>query len=176
MAIYCSGSSFTIIFGGFLVRVCGDLEANGLLHWTYSKKNGVQEAATTIWCGVFQDLDSDWIFKFLPHQLDEMCLFLDNVEYLAGHNFADFDIPLMEKLLGYTFEGEVFDTFIVSQLTNPDRAGGHGLDPWGKRFGIPKPVHEDWTKFSGAMLHRCEEDVKINVKVYHTLLKELGYA
>ena len=40
-------------------------------------------------------------------------------------------------------------------------------------FGVPKPKHEDWSKFSPEMLHRCREDVKINVLVYEALLKEL---
>ena len=70
------------------------------------------------------------------------------------------------------------DTFILSSLFNPDRpkppgcSGSHGLEAWGVRFGVPKPKHEDWTNFSEDMLHRCREDVKINVLTYRYLYEK----
>jgi len=144
------------------MRCTGDLEANGFL-----------EDATTIWCGVFKDLDTLEVHSFEPDQLSDMCTFLDSVEFLAIHNGIAYDIPLLESILDYTFKGEVFDTYIVSQMTEPDRVGGHGLAPWGEKFGVPKPKHEDWTQFSPEMLHRCEQDVEINYLVYKQLMREL---
>ena len=158
-----------------MLRVVGDLEANGLLQIKWNKKGEVDSLpATKIWCGVFKDLDTLEVYKFLPDQLEEMCNFLDAVTYFAIHNGADYDIPLLKSILDYTYTGELFDTFIVSQLTCPDRIGGHGLEAWGERFGVPKPKHEDWSKFSPEMMYRCEQDVEINYLTYLQLLKELG--
>jgi len=154
------------------MRVVGDLEANGLLQWSHDKG----DPADTIWCGVFKDLDTQAVTAFLPHEMEEMIAFLSRIEFLAGHNFVDYDVPLMKKILNFYFQGELFDTFIVSQLCDPDRPGGHGLAAWGERFGIPKPEHEDWSQFSPEMLYRCEQDVEINYRVYLQLLKELGDA
>jgi hypothetical protein len=103
----------------------------------------------------------------------EMCEFLDGVEFLAIHNGLDYDIPLMESILDYSYQGEVWDTYIISQLLNPDRPVGHGLAAWGEKFGVPKPVHEDWSKFTPEMMYRCEQDTEINHLVYKQLLKEM---
>lgn len=157
------------------MRCVGDLEADGLLQAKKNKKGEILSLpATVIWCGVFTNIDTGKTHEFGPDELDAMCLFLDEVDELVGHNFVDYDIPLMESILDYKFFGKIFDTLIVSQMTCPDRVGGHGLDNWGRVFGVPKPKHEDWSKFSPEMLHRCKEDVKINVLVYEALLKELN--
>lgn len=145
------------------MRVVGDLEADGLL-----------PTATVIWCGVFKDLDTGQKYHFYPDQMSDMVLFLEGVDYLVGHNFIDFDLPLMQSILDYTYTQEVFDSFIVSQMTKPDRLGGHGLGPWGERFGVPKPKHEDWSRFSDEMMHRCDVDTEINHLVYKQLIKELN--
>ncbi len=151
------------------MRCIGDLEANGLLrHKDHSPP------ADTIWCGVFKDIDTKAVTIFRIHEMIEMEEFLDEVDFLVMHNGADYDIPLMESILEYKYQGELFDSFIVSQLTCPDRVGGHGLENFGKIFGRPKPPHEDWSKFSPEMLYRCQEDVEINYLTYLLLLEELG--
>ena len=145
------------------MRVVGDLEADGLL-----------PTASIIWCGVFKDLDTGAKTFFYPDEMNELCWFLDKVDYLVMHNGIDYDLPLMESILDYKYKGEFFDSFIVSQMTQPDRLGGHGLGPWGERFGVPKPIHEDWSQFSDEMMHRCSTDVEINYLTYLQLIKELN--
>ncbi len=146
------------------MRLVGDLEADGFL-----------PDATKIWCGVFKDIDGTdgLLYYFRPDEMKEMCELLDECEFLVMHNGIDYDLPLMERILDYTYKGEFFDSYIVSQMTYPDRPGGHGLGPWGGRFGKPKPVHEEWHVFSPEMLYRCEQDVEINYLVYKQLIKEL---
>ena len=57
----------------------------------------------------------------------------------------------------------------MSKLFNPERPE-HSLESYGKQFGRNKPVHEDWSVFSEAMLHRCSEDVEINYITYKHLV------
>ena len=64
------------------------------------------------------------------------------------------------------------DTMLLSQLLQPDRAGGHSLEAAGERDGRSKPEHEDWSRFSPEMLHRCSEDVEINHLLYNELQEE----
>jgi len=152
-----------------------DLEANGLNEW----KNG-NPPADKIWCGVFTDNSNGDTFSFSPDNLvgiepqEAIEKFLDTqVDKLVGHNFIAYDMELLKRLSGYEFKGEVEDTYILSQISCPDRVGGHGLDNFGKLLGIPKPVNEDWSKFTKHMLHRCREDVKINREALKKIREEM---
>lgn len=150
-------------------QVVGDIEANGLLN-----------TVTKIWCGVFKDINTSEVFKFEPHQMKEMCAFLRGCSVVIGHNFIDYDIPAMKKVLGFEFDADVIiiDTFILSQMLSPDRKkhprtakkkGAHSLENFGNIFRRYKPEHEDWSKFSPEMLHRCSEDVEINFLTFNML-------
>lgn len=98
--------------------------------------------------------------------------FLRTATCLAGHNIIDYDFRVFAKLYNWWYNGRVLDTLLLSQFLRPDRYGGHSIEAWGERFKHKKPEHSDWSRLSPEMLHRCAEDVAINVKVYHTLLKE----
>ena len=148
----------------------GDLEANGLL-----------EEATKVWCGVFKDKNTGEVFKFRPHQINEMLSFLDTADVLVFHNGTFFDFPLLEKLYGWTFKGKKVDTLVLSRLLKPKRMSPpncpnkeapHSIEAWGYRVGRGKPEHEDWSQFSEEMLYRCTEDVEILALVYDALMKE----
>lgn len=157
------------------MRICiGDLEADGLL-----------DTATTIWCGVFKDINTNEVFKFSPIEDDKylrkMCAFLDTVDVLIMHNGISYDWPLLNKLLGYEYKGRKVDTLIMSRLHQPNRlppfgytgkGGPNSVEAWGYRLGRWKPEHEDWSQFSVEMLHRCYEDVEIQHLIYKELLKE----
>lgn len=153
------------------MRVCvGDLESNGFLN-----------VADRIWCGVFKDIKTNEIWQFRPNQMDEMVEFLDTVDVLIMHNGIGFDWPLLEKILGYEYEGIRIDTYRMSQMQNPKRkipfgyqgkGGTHSIECWGYRLHRWKPYHEDWTMFSEDMLFRCTEDVEILHLVYNELVQE----
>ena len=90
-------------------------------------------------------------------------LFSKRDTIFVGHNIIRFDIPqVCEKFLGFK-PRYIFDTMVASWYLEPDRKI-HGLDSYGKEFGIEKPKIDDWV--SGTYedyKHRCQEDVKINV-------------
>ncbi len=149
----------------------GDLEADGLL-----------DDATRVWCGVFKHLPSGEIRKFGPDEIESKMLpFLDTVDTLCMHNGIGYDWPLLEKLYGYEYKGNKVDTLIMSRLLSPNRlrpfgmsgkGGPHSVEAWGYRLGRGKPEHEDWSKFSPEMLHRCTEDVEIQERIYNELCTE----
>lgn len=94
----------------------------------------------------------------------------------VGHNIINWDIPAaVERILGVTIKGICIDTLYLSWYLYPDM-NKHGLESWGEYFGIPKPKIADWYNLTTEeYIHRCEEDVKINmmlwVKQYKYLLK-----
>jgi hypothetical protein len=132
---------------------------------------------------VLTDIDTGEVFKFYPASphgyVDEMLKFLDECKTLIFHNGLGFDFPLLTKLFGYEFKGQIVDTLIMSRLLFPKRTapkgckgGPHSVESWGMTFGHHKPEHEDWSKFTDEMLHRCSEDVVIQKMIYDTLMTE----
>lgn len=138
--------------------------------------NGFYEEADTIWCIVTKELDdghvrthrSDW-----AGSIECGIKMLEQAELLICHNEIDYDLRLIKKLYP-TFKPNslILDTYLLSQLLQPDRAGGHSLQSYGERFGRAKPEHEDWSRFTQEMLHRCAEDVEINHLTYTYLMDE----
>jgi len=104
---------------------------------------------------------------------DEMRSFFLNADRLIGHNIVRYDIPLVEKLLGVKVKADLVDTLVLSWYLNFNRVR-HGLAQYGDEYGVPKPVVDDWENLSVAeYTHRCEEDVKINLKLWQQLNKKL---
>ena len=170
------------------------------------ESNGLLSEATKIWCMVIQDVATgkqiEVVFDNTPtttpkqaerqrkNNCNQTALALSGIfnqtTEIIGHNIIDYDLPLLEKLFGYTPNDtvQITDTLILSRLGNPDRlrpsqmardgvkAGPHSLAAWGYRVGVGKPEHEDWSTFSDDMLHRCREDVRINAKILPLLLTE----
>ena len=130
-----------------------DVEADGLL-----------EHATRIHCLCYYDLSTN-DSSFL-HSYESIIEFLEKADVLIGHNIQRYDIPLLEKLLGIKIKATLVDTLALSWYLEPDLVV-HGLEEWGDKFGIPKPVINDWNNLSiDDYIHRCTEDVKINTKLW----------
>lgn len=106
--------------------------------------------------------------------LQEGLVYLDTFDYICGHNIIGFDLPALVKLCNWTPKTQILDTFILSQLLYANEAQTHGLDEWGKKLGVLKPKHTEWSIFNEDMLHRCTEDVKINTKLLQKCLEELN--
>ncbi len=144
--------------------IIADIESDGLL-----------DTATKIHCAVFYNVEKGIWKEFTPDNIGELPSFLDKCSQLSFHNGVCFDIPLLEKVAHKQYMGVVYDTLFASRILWPDLEGKnpHSVDSWGKRFGIEKPKHEDWSKFSPEMLHRCKEDVKIQAEIYKRIQERL---
>ena len=174
-----------------------DTEANGLLERNRNKDGTWAPAATKVWmfCAYIQHLKQIFIWinddhyeesvqycedhadivKYFP--LSKLPKHMERCDKMIGHNFLKYDEPLWRNVLGIDFDWtKIWDSLLASQLLQPDRLGGNGLANWGRIFGIPKPEHDDWENFSLPMIHRVVEDVKINVKMYEEVQKELMVA
>ena len=103
------------------------------------------------------------------HDYDEMRYVLLNSETLVGHNIIRFDIPAVEKLLGIKVNARLIDTLALSWYINHTRMK-HGLEGYGEEYGVPKPVIKDWNTLTPQeYAHRCDEDVRINVRLLRDL-------
>lgn len=162
------------------MRLVFDIEADGL-----------RDDATQVWCLCFADIgpphtpyDDYRTYKFPPEDVVEWGLgALTEADELIGHNIIDYDLPLLERLYGWTPSPQtrIVDTLIHSRLLRSDRplpsgcpgsTPPHSLKAWGYRVGRGKLEHDDWTRYTPAMLKRCEEDVKITCLVRERLVQE----
>ena len=103
------------------------------------------------------------------HDYDEMREFFTTRKALVGHNHVRFDIPAVEKVLGIEVKARLIDTLALSWYLHHDRMK-HGLEGYGEDYGVPKPVIKDWNTLTlEEYAHRCDEDVKINVRLWRDL-------
>jgi len=103
------------------------------------------------------------------HDYDEMREFFATRKTIAGHNIVRFDAPAVEMILGIKIEARMVDTLALSWYINHTRMK-HGLEGYGEEYGVPKPVIEDWNSLTPEeYAHRCDEDVKINVRLLRDL-------
>lgn len=129
-----------------------------------TESDGLLDEATKLHCLCVHDLTSGRDYSLVDY--DAIRKFLLEVDVLIAHNCIRFDIPLLEKLLDIKITATIVDTLILSWYLEPDRLQ-HGLEYWGDEFGIPKPYIADWNNLSvDDYVHRCEEDVKINTKLW----------
>lgn len=148
-------------------RLIFDIESDGLI-----------ENATKIHCLCWHDIDSKESGKITTYD-GMMDLLYCNLDLtLIGHNIIRYDIPMLEKFLGADLSNvRQVDTLALSWYLYPKRLI-HGLEGWGKDFGIEKPPIEIWIddgtpEFTDKMLHRCSEDVKINTKLFELEIEYL---
>lgn len=147
--------------------------------------------ASKIWCLVTQDIDTKEI-KVWKEATDELKEYLNKAEIIVGHNFLQFDAPILNRLWNTKIRlSQVFDTLILSRLLNPVIENGHSLDSWGERLGLNKIDYSaiwSWmtnivlTKdnrhlpfdepVESLLLHYCKRDVELTGKLYEHLRQE----
>ena len=135
-----------------------DIEADDLL-----------PGVTKIHCLSYTD-DGKNVYTIFDY--DKMRTFFLSSQFLAGHNIIRYDIRAVYKILGVKPIAKLYDTLAMSWVFEPNRPK-HGLASWGEDFGVPKPEVDDWKNLTPEQYqHRCEEDVKINWKLWQALLKK----
>ena len=125
-----------------------------------------------IWCLVAQDVETGEVFVMRTQlYLDKL---IGKYDRIIGHNIISFDAPQIEKIWGIKIPHEkLMDTLILSQISRPDRDGGHSLGSWGARLKFPKGDFNDWSGYSAEMLTYCKQDVAVTVRLYNHLRHEL---
>jgi DNA polymerase I len=159
-----------------------DLESDNLL-----------EEVTQIWCHVFRDVHTDEVHTFDPTQTQEALEFMDNAKTLIGHNIISYDLPVVKKLHGYTFKGNIVDTLVYSRTIWPDvkeidfklhakgllpqkLIGSHSLKAWGYRLGELKGDFnngsESFAAYTPEMLDYCIQDTTVTGKLHRKITEK----
>jgi len=129
-----------------------DIETDGLL-----------DSLTRLHCLVAHTYeDNQLLGETVVTSTWELANFLSGQALLVGHNVKRYDFPAIEKLTGYKHKGAVIDTLALSWYLYPNEAE-HGLEVWGERVGVAKPVITDWENLdTDDYINRCRTDVVIN--------------
>lgn len=129
--------------------------------------------ANRIWVICSKDLDTGETMTFLnvTHIKEERQRFEDyckTIDRFIMHNGLGFDGPVINRLMGQVVVDltKIIDTLVVSRMVDYDIEGGHSLDAWGKRLGLYKGKHTDWSQLSQEMIDYCALDVDVTCKLY----------
>lgn len=146
-----------------------------------TESDALAKDATKLWCisSIDYEDEEDAITLFDPTRIHDGLSHLHQCDVLVCHNLIGHDLPLLKKLYGWEPLSHqiVLDTLVFSRTLYPKRPkpinysgkSTHSIEAWGYRLGRGKPEHEDWSKYTPEMGHRCKEDVIIN----RMILKEL---
>lgn len=103
----------------------------------------------------------------------ELANFLSTQDVLVGHNVKRYDFPAIKKLTGYEHKGQIIDTLALSWYLYPNESE-HGLEVWGEKVGVAKPVIKDWQNLDiEDYINRCRTDVIINSIIFGNFVSYL---
>lgn len=149
---------------------CVDCEANSL-------------QPTQFWCGVAVNLgtNKELIFDTEAMYDGRFKRFIeDRSTIIVGQNFISYDSYwLRQNKIADVPIDRIVDSLTLAYLYHPHLPGGHSLEAYGERFGLPKLGYEDWSHYSDEMLQRCRRDVQINILMYKGLVErmnKIGYS
>jgi len=144
---------------------CSDIEGDGLL-----------DDITKVWCASFTELDNQMKTVRSFNRTDQESIskmFTNEDNILVMHNGVAFDKPAIEKIYNVKVKAEIVDTLYLSWYLYP-KTVKHGLAVWGEELGIAKPEIDDWENLTlEEYVHRCEEDVRIQVALWRQIWKHL---
>jgi DNA polymerase-1 len=145
------------------LKIICDIETNGL------------EGCTELWVIGCKDIETGTVHSFRRPTQDpsSFLTFAKGVTCWIGHNFLQFDAPVLERFLPSLSinRADCLDTLVISRLVDYGLEGGHSLEAWGQRLGCPKGKHTDWANFSEEMVQYNQQDLEVNFKVYQHFLR-----
>lgn len=152
------------------------MEDNGVYVFDIEADNLLDDI-TKIHCLSFTDASTLEVKSYTDRE-DIIKFFTDNPnKTLIGHKIYEYDIPAIEKVYGVKVTyANIVDTLSLSHYIHSSKPTSykHGLESYGERFGVPKPKISDWENLTiEEYVHRCEEDVKINFKLWQEQQKQL---
>jgi DNA polymerase-1 len=147
--------------------VVSDIETNGL------------EDSSKLWLCGGKDLSTGEVYKFEnchedPLAKAEAIAWYESADLIVGHNFIQFDAPMLNKLLKPRLidPKKVIDTLIVSRLVDYDIATPkgakypHSLQAWGIRLNKHKGDFHEFDKFSDEMVEYWYGDIEVTHNLY----------
>lgn len=164
-----------------------DIEANHLM-----------PKVSRIHCLVVVDADTqeEWVFNdehSSETTIEDGLKLLDTADVIVGHNIINYDLPVLEKIKGWSPKAKVRDTLILSRLIYPNMAekdcirrskgeefpskmvGRHSLKSWGYRLGMLKGLfleNNGFDVWSRELEEYCVQDTKLTAELLSRLTND----
>lgn len=94
-----------------------------------------------------------------------------DLESLRKNWGCEYTVGKQDSFLGLSVQ--FVCTWVLSQMLNADRPGGHSLATFGEQLGFEKGEHSDWSQWSQEMQDYCVRDVQLLERAYALLLREV---
>lgn len=139
---------------------------------------------TTVHCCVMRNVDTQEVLTFDGTTVRDCIPLMENADQLIGHNLLAYDLPVLKKLWGWDYEGDVLDTLVCSRTIWPNMLeldakskklpskswGSHALKAWGYRLGELKGDFNDgstevWDVYTQEMLDYCVQDTLVTLRL-----------
>lgn len=148
--------------------------SNIFFHVFDMESDGLLDTITKIHCAAYETYyNGEIVDKGVLTSKKDYEEFFSKEGYFIGHNIIRYDFPAFSKVLGISSPRNVIDTLGLSYYLFPERPN-HGLEQWGEDLGIGKPEVEDWENLDlQVYIHRCVEDVRINMELFIGLIDYL---
>jgi DNA polymerase-1 len=129
--------------------------------------DGFVDAATTIHCVVVADAETGEIERYRGAAVGAGIARLAMADEVVAHNGVGYDLPVLARLHGFKAKKR-FDTMVMARLYAPDRNGGHSIEAYGEKYGIPKIGTEitDYSVWTQEIEDRCARDVEITLRLW----------
>tara|TARA_R100000697_G_scaffold42030_1_gene54830 strand:- start:903 stop:2864 length:1962 start_codon:yes stop_codon:yes gene_type:complete len=147
--------------------VISDIETNGL------------NDSDKLWICGGKDLTTGEISRFDnchedPVARREAIKWYESADLIVGHNFVQFDAPMLNKLLKHRLidPRKIVDTLLISRLVDYDietpkgAKFPHSLQAWGIRLNKHKGDFHDFDKFSEEMVEYWYQDIEVTSSLY----------
>lgn len=151
--------------------------------------NGLYDQATKTFCIVIHDLIRDKTFSYGPDSIDDALYHLHKADVLIGHNIIFYDIPVLEKLYEFQYQGRILDTLICTRIIWPKEVlynldedeyqevpsklrGSASLKAWGYRLADHKIDFKDFSEYSEEMLRYCQQDVHVTKQLWNYIVSK----
>src|SRR5688572_1014281 len=83
--------------------------------------DGLLEDCTRLWCAVVEDYETGERTIFGPDDVGNLCSHLQTYDGIVAHNLVGHDLPVLRKLYGWEYSGQMIDTLLMSRYQRPDR-------------------------------------------------------
>lgn len=125
----------------------------------------------------FKNSEGQWSIKSTNKREDIEKVFCNPSNIIVMHNGRRYDSPAIEKMFKIKVTATIIDSLALSWWLFPTRSKEgkkFGLEAFGVDYGVPKPKVDDWENLPYEVyVERCQEDVKINIRLWEELKAKL---
>lgn len=132
-----------------------------------------------LWCICVKEKESGKTHQFVnlhenEEERDRFKQYAKGVTRWVGHNFINFDAPVINRIVGQVIDMQkIVDTLVVSMLVDFG-IGSHSLSTWGEKLGFPKDNFKDFEGgLTQEMLDYCHRDVEVTEKLFDHFSKQI---